>query len=108
MLCSTPRGRISFAIRHVHGDGLAPRRPLALPAGQAFSSTSRALSPLPPRPDPLCHLAAIYQTSPGALRDAATARRLAAILEEHGCVLRLPAATVVDGAPRRDAWELVP
>jgi hypothetical protein len=60
------------------------------------------------RPDPQCHLAAIYQTGPGALRDATIARRLVGILEEHGFVRRLPNGTVVDGASRRDAWELLP
>jgi len=60
------------------------------------------------RPDPRCHLAAIYQTGPSALRDAATARRIVTVLEEHGWVRRLPAGTSLDGAPRRDAWELVP
>jgi len=60
------------------------------------------------RPDPRCHLAVIYQTGPGALRDAAIARRTVAVLDEHGWVRRLPAGTVLDGSPRRDAWELVP
>jgi hypothetical protein len=59
-------------------------------------------------PDPECHLAAIYQTGPGAMRDAATARRIVGILEEHGWLVRLPPRTMIDGAPRRDAWELVP
>ena len=60
------------------------------------------------RPDPRCHLAAIYQRGPEALRDAATARRIVGLLEEHGWVLRLPAGSTLDGAPRRDAWKLVP
>jgi hypothetical protein len=60
------------------------------------------------RPDPRCHLAAIYQRGPNALRDAATARRIVTILAEHAWVRRLPTGTVIDGAPRRDAWELVP
>jgi hypothetical protein len=60
------------------------------------------------RSDPRCHLAAIYQTGPGALRDAAMARRIVGILEEHGWVRRLPPGTEVGGATRRDAWELMP
>jgi hypothetical protein len=60
------------------------------------------------RQDPRCHLAAIYQTGPSALRDAATARRIVTVLEEHGWVQRLPAGTTLDGAPRRDAWVMVP
>ncbi len=60
------------------------------------------------RPDPRCHLAAIYQTGPRDLRDAGIVRRIVAVLEEHGWVRRLPAGTPLDGAPKRDAWELVP
>lgn len=59
------------------------------------------------RTDPRCHLAAIYQTGPGALRDAATARRIVSVLEEHGWLRRLPPGTEVGGVARRDAWELV-
>jgi hypothetical protein len=59
------------------------------------------------RPDSRCHLAGIYQRGLNALGDAATARRIVAILEEHGWVLRLPEGTEVDGVPRQDAWELV-
>ena len=60
------------------------------------------------RPDPRCHLAAIYQRGLNAIRDAATARRIVGILEEHGYIDRLPARTEVDGAARNEAWELVP
>ena len=60
------------------------------------------------RTDRRCHLAAIYQHGPNPLRDAATARRIVTVLEEHGWVRRLEAGTLVDDAPRKDAWELVP
>ena len=60
------------------------------------------------RPDPRCHLAAIYQRGLNAIGDAATARRIVTTLEDHGWVRRLPAGTELDGAPRRDAWQLVP
>ncbi len=60
------------------------------------------------RPDPRCHLAMIYQRGLNAIGDAATARRIVAILEEHGLVTPLPPGTEVDGAPRKEAWELVP
>ena len=60
------------------------------------------------RSDPRCYLAVIYQRGLNAVRDAATARRIVGALEEHGWVRRLPAGTVLDGSPRRDAWELVP
>ena len=47
--------------------------------------------------------------APGAVRDAATARRIVVgILEEHGFVLRLPAERFWKATARRDAWELVP
>ena len=60
------------------------------------------------RPDPRCHLSAIYQRGLNALGDAATARRIVAILEDHGWILPLPVGTEIDGAPRRDAWTLAP
>jgi hypothetical protein len=55
---------------------------------------------------PRKHLAAIYEHGPRAVRSAATARAVVAVLEEHGHLRRLPAGTVLDGMPRRDAWEL--
>jgi hypothetical protein len=57
---------------------------------------------------PLCHLAGIYQRGPGAVRDAATARRAVGILENHGWITRLPEGTEVDGVARKEVWELVP
>lgn len=60
------------------------------------------------RPDRRCHLAAIYQRGLNALGNAATACRIVGILVEHGWVERLPPRTELDGAPRRDAWELLP
>lgn len=60
------------------------------------------------RPDPKCHLATIYQRGLNAIGDAGTARRIIEILEAHGWIARLPAGTVLDGTPRRDAWELRP
>lgn len=59
------------------------------------------------RGDRRCHLAEVYQYGPGAVRDATTARRIVSVLEEHGWVRRLPAGVVLEGAPRRDAWDLV-
>ncbi len=60
------------------------------------------------RPDPRCHLAVIYQSGPHTLGDAATARRIVGLLEEHGQIRRLPSGTILDGKHRRDAWALVP
>jgi hypothetical protein len=59
------------------------------------------------RPDPRCHLAAIYQRGPNAIGDATIARRIIGVLEEHGWVRRLPTGTELAGKPYRDAWELV-
>ena len=60
------------------------------------------------RAEPRCHLAEVYQGGPGMLRDAAAARRIASILQEHGYLDPLPAGTVLDGAARKEAWVLVP
>jgi hypothetical protein len=60
------------------------------------------------RPDPRLHLAAIYQRGPNPLDSAEKARRMVNILLTHGYVAALPVWTEVDGAPRREAWELLP
>ncbi len=60
------------------------------------------------RGNPRCYLAEIYQRGLNAIGDAATARRLVALLEEHGWVMRLTPGTELDGKSRKDAWELVP
>lgn len=57
-------------------------------------------------PDPRVHLASIYQWGPHSIREAATARRIAAILEDYGWITRLDASTVLEGKPRCDAWTL--
>jgi hypothetical protein len=60
-------------------------------------------------PDRRLHLAKIYQYVPvDAIRDAATARRIAKILETEGHAIPLPPGTIVEGAERREAWELTP
>ncbi|OYV50648.1 MAG: hypothetical protein B7Z78_10680 [Rhodospirillales bacterium 20-60-12] len=58
------------------------------------------------RPDPRCHLAAIYQHGPSALRDAFTARRIVNILVAHGWVRRLEPGAEIDGQARREGWAL--
>jgi hypothetical protein len=70
--------------------------------------TARLLAWWQGRSDPKCYLAAIYQRGPNTISDAATARRTVGLLEEHGWVRRLERDIVLDGSPRRDAWELVP
>jgi len=48
----------------------------------------------------------IYQRGPEPLREAKTARRIVAILEEHGWLLRLPGSAEVGGVIRRETWEV--
>lgn len=60
------------------------------------------------RSDRKCHLLEIYQRGPNPLRDASTAKRIVAILEDHGWIKRLPPNTILDGSPRKDSWELAP
>jgi hypothetical protein len=57
---------------------------------------------------PRFHLATVYQRGPSPLRDAATARRIVGILEDHGWITRLPQGTPIDGVARNEVWELVP
>lgn len=54
------------------------------------------------------HLAAVYQRGPNTLRDAAAARRIMHLLEDHGYAQPLPPGTDVDGAPRKEAWKWAP
>lgn len=60
------------------------------------------------RPGPRLHLAMIYQRGLNSIDSAEKARRTVAVLEDHGHVRRLPAGIEIDGAPRREAWEVVP
>lgn len=58
------------------------------------------------RPDPRAHLAEVYQRGLNALGAADDARRIIAILEDHGWLRRLPERVVLDGRARREAWVL--
>jgi hypothetical protein len=49
----------------------------------------------------------LYQYGPNAIRDAATARNIVAILEDHGWLARIPAGADIAGVHRRDAWRIV-
>jgi hypothetical protein len=49
----------------------------------------------------------IYQRGLNAIADQATARRLVSILEEHGCLVRLPEGATVAGVRRREVWHIV-
>lgn len=85
---------------------------LRLHGGAAVSQELRAAERLlawwRDQPSQSLNLATIYQSGPNSLRDAKSARRAVEILEEHGHVERLPAGTIIDGAPRREAWTLRP
>jgi hypothetical protein len=59
-------------------------------------------------PDRRLHLAAIYQRGPYAIRDPDTARCIVGILEAEGHAIPLPPGSVVEGAARKEAWELTP
>ncbi len=61
--------------------------------------------------DPVFSLACVYQRGPNAIREAATARRIIGILQEHGIVERISAAAggkppEIGGRRVREAWRL--
>ncbi len=58
------------------------------------------------RPSPALHLAEIYQRGLNALGSADDARRIVAILADHGWARRLGERVVIDGVRRREAWTL--
>jgi hypothetical protein len=56
--------------------------------------------------DPMVSLPSIYRLGPGSIRDAASARRAAGILVEHGWLATVPACEL-DGTWRREVWRIV-
>jgi len=52
------------------------------------------------------YLRAVYQYGPNAIRDKETARRIVSILEGHGWIRRIKDGAEVDGAHRRETWEV--
>lgn len=48
----------------------------------------------------------IYRKGPSAIRVAKTAKRIAGILEKHGCLTRIEGGKVIDGTHRRDVWKV--
>ena len=52
------------------------------------------------------HLTELYQFGPTSIRNAAAARDACRVLIEHGHIVALPAGTVLDGKPRREAWRV--
>lgn len=59
------------------------------------------------QPGGLVSLPDMYQRGPNAIRDAAKAKKLAAILEAHGWLVRLPDGAEVNGVRRREAFRVV-
>jgi len=49
----------------------------------------------------------IYQLGPNGIRDNATAKKLAGILEAHGWLIKIKGGAVVKGKKRREAWQVV-
>jgi hypothetical protein len=57
--------------------------------------------------EPNISLPDIYQRGLNAIGDQVTARRLVAVLEEHGRLIKLPEGATVGGQRRREAWRIV-
>src|SRR5215469_15324428 len=80
---------------------------LRLHAGSRISAdlrlAQRALSWLLGQwPEPAVSLPDLYQRGPAAIRETATARKIVAILEDHGWLVRIQQGTVVAGEHRRE------
>jgi hypothetical protein len=56
---------------------------------------------------PVISLPDIYQLGPGEIRELATAKRMVAILVEHGWLEEIEGGAVVAGVRRRGAWRIV-
>jgi hypothetical protein len=56
---------------------------------------------------PCISLPDLYQLGPARVREAKTARVAAAILEEHGWLLRQQGGAEINGQHRREAWQIV-
>ncbi len=57
--------------------------------------------------EPAISLPALYQRGPGVIRDAAAARKVVGILEDHGWLARIAEGEIVAGERRREAWRIV-
>ena len=57
--------------------------------------------------EPAVSLPDIYQRSLNAISDQATARKLVAILEGHGWLVRMPEGALIAGQRRREAWRIM-
>jgi Protein of unknown function (DUF3987) len=55
----------------------------------------------------LVSLPDIYRCGPGAIRDKATAKKMAGILADHGWLIPQAGGAEVDGKYRREVWRIV-
>jgi hypothetical protein len=53
------------------------------------------------------HLSQVYQFGPNSVRDAATAKEIAGILQNHGWLIPIRDNMELDGAHRKTAWKVV-
>ena len=58
------------------------------------------------QPYDVVHLAQVYQYGPNSVRDAKTAQRIVALLEDHGWLMRVEGGQEIDGAHRREVWRV--
>jgi Protein of unknown function (DUF3987) len=56
---------------------------------------------------PIVSLVDIYQFGPNPIGDAATARKMVGLLEEHGWLIRVQGGAVVNNVPRRECWRII-
>jgi hypothetical protein len=52
------------------------------------------------------YLSQVYQYGPGSIRDAKTAKRLIAIVESHGWIMRIKGGKEIEGVHRKDVWAI--
>jgi uncharacterized protein DUF3987 len=67
----------------------------------------RLLNWLKDWPEPVVSLPDLYQRSLNAIGDQRTSRKLVAILEEHGWLVKIPEGATVAGQRRREVWRIV-
>lgn len=54
----------------------------------------------------LLYRRAVYQYGPNAIREKKKAQQILDILEKHGWIRRIPGGAEIDGAHRKEAWEV--
>ena len=57
--------------------------------------------------EPAVSLPDIYQRGLNAIRDQETAKKIVAILEDHGWLRKIPQGAMIGGKFRRDVWSIV-